>query len=58
MEQLISSYQNESSCQDNLLAVSKHRKIVSKNSKKKICQKLELFSEMCPKWFLKIVKFE
>ena len=27
MKQLISSYQNENSCQDNLLAVSKHRKL-------------------------------
>ena len=34
MKQFIDSFQNEEYCQDNLLAVSEHRKIVGKNSKK------------------------
>ena len=34
IKQFIATFQNEKSCQDTLLAVSKHRKVVSKNSKK------------------------
>ena len=34
VKQFISTFQNEESCQENLLAVSQHRKIVSKDSKK------------------------
>ena len=34
IKQFISTFQNEQSCQENLLAVSKHRKIVNKNSRK------------------------
>ena len=33
IKQFIGSFQNEVSCQENLLAVSKHRKTVTKNSK-------------------------
>ena len=32
VKQLITSFQNEAYCQNNLLAVSKHRKPVQKNS--------------------------
>ena len=41
-KQYIASFQNEKSCQDNLLAVSKHRKIVKKNSKKEDLAKIGL----------------
>ena len=34
IKQFIASFQNEKSCQDNLLAISEHRKIVVKDSKK------------------------
>ena len=34
IKQFISTFQNEGSCQDNLLAVAEHRKTVKKDSKK------------------------
>ena len=34
VKQYIASFQNEASCQDNLLVVAKHRNTVKKNSKK------------------------
>lgn len=42
MKEFISTFQNEESCQDNLLAVSQHRKVVSKNSKKEDLAKIGL----------------
>jgi hypothetical protein len=40
IKQFIGSFQNEAACQDNLLAVSEHRKIVGKNSKKSALSKV------------------
>ena len=40
IKEFISTFQNEKSCQENLLAVSKHRKMVSKNSKKEDLAKI------------------
>ena len=42
IKQFVSSFQNEKSCQENLLAVAKHRKIVNKNSKKEDLAKIGL----------------
>ena len=42
VKQFISSFQNEKSCQENLLAVSMHRKVVSKGSKKEDLAKIGL----------------
>ena len=42
VKQFINTFQNEASCQDNLLAVSKHRKTVQKNSNKSILAKVGL----------------
>ena len=42
VKQFIASFQNEKSCQENLLAVSKHRKLVKKNSKKTSLAKIGL----------------
>ena len=42
IKQFISTFQNEKSCQENLLAVSKHRKVVSKNSRKEDLAKIGL----------------
>ena len=42
IKEFISTFQNEQSCQENLLAVSKERKIVSKNSKKEDLAKIGL----------------
>ena len=36
VKQFIATYQNEGSCQENLIAVSEHRKLVKKDSKKEI----------------------
>ena len=42
IKQFISSFQTEESCQDNLLAVSEHRKTVSKDSRKEDLAKIGL----------------
>ena len=42
IQEFISTFQNEESCQDNLLAVSQHRKVVSKNSRKEDLGKIGL----------------
>ena len=42
IKQFIATFQNEQSCQETLLAVSKHRKVVSKNSKKEDLSKIGL----------------
>ena len=42
IKQFISSFQTEESCQDNLLAVSEHRKTVSKDSSKEDLAKIGL----------------
>ena len=41
-EVYVASFQNEKSCQDNLLAVSKHKKVAKKNSKKDDLAKIGL----------------
>ena len=40
IKQFISTFQNEQSCQENLLAVSKHGQIVSENIKKEDLAKI------------------
>ena len=42
IKEYIATYQNEKSCQDNLLAVSKHRSVVKKDSGKKSLAKIGL----------------
>ena len=42
VKEFSATFQNEASCQDNLMAVSKHRKTLRKNSKQSVLAKVGL----------------